>query len=148
MCVCVCRCASGRTLKIPAVESAIVVQSTPLPIVTVTGLSSSHYNYEELRNGVRLYPDARIEITNADDAIDSSSEEDESEEEEEEVVNIPQRVDSCTATIYPPLNPDHESLSWPENLVNQLKLNAKSSHGGVTLIGRETTRHYEQVNAP
>ena len=130
-----------------------MVQSTPLPIVTVTGISSSHYGYESLRNGVRLFPDTRIEISSADDVTDSTedddSDEDESEEDasdEKEVVSIPQRVDSCTATVYPPLNPDHETLTWPQNLVDQMKLEAKFSHDGITLIGSESTRHYEQVN--
>lgn len=142
-------CSSGRTLKIPVLESAIVVQATPLPIVTVTGLSSSHYGYESLRGGVHLFPDTRIEVSNADAvaaAQDSSSEEDESSEEEDLMMNIAQRVDSCTATVYPPLNPDHETLTWPQNLLNQFKIEAKFSHDGVTLMGSESTNHYEQVN--
>ena len=112
-------CSSGRTLKIPVLESAIVVQATPLPIVTVTGLFSSHYGYESLRSGVHLFPDARIEVSNADAAAvqDSSSEEDESSEEEDLMMNIVQRVDSCTATVYPPLNPDHETLTWPQIVI-------------------------------
>ncbi|EFX87809.1 hypothetical protein DAPPUDRAFT_306487 [Daphnia pulex] len=118
-------CSSGRTLKIPVIESAIVVQATPLPIVTVTGLSSSHYGYESLRGGVHLFPDARIE--------------------EDLLMNIAQRVDSCTATVYPPLNPDHETLTWPQNLLNQFKIEAKFSHDGVTLMGSESTNHYEQI---
>jgi hypothetical protein len=142
-------CSSGRTLKIPVIESAIVVQATPLPIVTVTGLSSSHYGYESLRSGVHLFPDARIEVSNADAAAaadqDSSSEEDESSEEEDLLMNIAQRVDSCTATVYPPLNPDHETLTWPQNLLNQFKIEAKFSHDGVTLMGSESTNHYEQI---
>ncbi|XP_046462167.1 calsyntenin-1-like [Daphnia pulex] len=142
-------CSSGRTLKIPVIESAIVVQATPLPIVTVTGLSSSHYGYESLRGGVHLFPDARIEVSNADAAAaadqDSSSEEDESSEEEDLLMNIAQRVDSCTATVYPPLNPDHETLTWPQNLLNQFKIEAKFSHDGVTLMGSESTNHYEQI---
>ena len=140
-------CSSGRTLKIPVLESAIVVQATPLPIVTVTGLSSSHYGYESLRSGVHLFPDARIEVSNADAAAaqDSSSEEDESSEEEDLMMNIVQRVDSCTATVYPPLNPDHETLTWPQNLLNQFKIEAKFSHDGITLMGSESTNHYEQV---
>lgn len=132
-------------------ESAIVVQATPLPIVTMTGLSNSHYGYESLRSGVHLFPDARIEVTNADalgsdeDDDDSSSEEDESSEEDDLMMNVPQKVDSCTATVYPPLNPDHETLSVPKNMLAQFKLEAKFSHDGVTLIGSETTNHYEQV---
>ncbi|XP_032793848.1 calsyntenin-1 [Daphnia magna] len=143
-------CSSGRTLKIPVLESAIVVQATPLPIVTVTGLSSSHYGYESLRSGVHLFPDARIEVSNADAAAaaaneESSSEEDESSEEEDLLMNIAQRIDSCTATVYPPLNPDHETLTWPQNLLNQFKIEAKFSHDGVTLMGSESTNHYEQI---
>lgn len=145
-------CTSGRTLKIPVLESAIVVQATPLPIVTLTGLANSHYGYESLRSGVHLFPDARIEVTNADavaassnDDDDSSSEEDESAEEEDLMMSVSQKVDSCTATVYPPLNPDHESLSWPQNMLKQFKIEAKYSHDGVTLIGTESTNHYEQV---
>ena len=149
-----CSCTSGRTLKIPVLESAIVVQATSLPIVTMTGLANSHYGYESLRSGVHLFPDARIEVTNADavaaasnddDDEDSSSEEDESVEEEDLMMNVVQKVDSCTATVYPPLNPDHETLSWPQNMLKQFKIEAKYSHDGVTLMGSESTSHYEQV---
>ena len=133
------------------VESAIVVQATPLPILTVTGLANSHYGYESLRSGVHLFPDARIEVTNADaasseeDDDDSSSEEDESSEEDDLMMTVAQRVDSCTATVYPPLNPDHEKLSWPQRLLDQFKIQIKFSHDGVTLLGSESTNHYEQV---
>lgn len=138
-------CSSGRTLKIPPVESAIVVVATPLPVIAVSGLSNSHYGYESLRTGVHLFPDARVEVTNADAAQESSSEEDESSEEEDLLQNIAQRVDSCTATVYPPLNPDHESLSLPQNLLSQLAIESKSSHDGITLTGSASVNHYEQV---
>ena len=139
-------CSSGRTLKIPPVESAIVVAATPLPVISVSGLSNSHYGYESLRSGVHLFPDARIEVTNADAAAqESSSEEDESSEEEDLLQNIAQRVDSCTATVYPPLNPDHESLSLPRNLLDQLAIESKASHDGITLTGSASVNHYEQV---
>jgi len=151
-------CASGRTLKIPALESSILVQATPLPMVTLTGTSGSHYDYNALTNGVRLFPDFDIQVSNVDEAISlSSSEEDEDddldEDDDEELAavasssssSMPQRVDSCTATVYPPLNPDHESLTWPQNLVNQMKLEAKFSHDGVTLVGAESTLHYQQI---
>lgn len=138
-------CSSGRTLKIPPVESAIVVVATPLPVIAVSGLSNSHYGYESLRTGVHLFPDARVEVTNADAAQESSSEEDESSEEEDLLQNIAQRVDSCTATVYPPLNPDHESLSLPQNLLSQLAIESKSSHDGITLTGSASVNHYEQI---
>lgn len=139
-------CTSGRTLKIPPVESAVVVQATPLPVVGVSGLAGSHYGYESLRGGVHLFPDARLEVTSAD-AIGRDSSEEESSEEEDLLQSVAQRVDSCTATVYPPLNPDHESLSLPENLLAQLAIEAKSSHDGVTLTGSASVNHYEQVSA-
>ena len=142
-------------MKIPALESSIRVQATPLPVVTLTGTSGAHYDYNSLTNGVRLFPDFDIQVSNVDEAISlSSSEEDEDddldEDDDEELAavassSMPQRVDSCTATVYPPLNPDHESLTWPQNLVNQMKLEAKFSHDGVTLVGAESTLHYQQI---
>ena len=71
--------------------------------------------------------------------------EDESSEEDGLLMSVAQRVDSCTATVYPPLNPDHEKLSWPQRLLDQFKIQVKFSHDGVTLLGSESTNHYEQV---
>ena len=65
------------------VESAIVVQATPLPILTITGLPNSHYGYESLRSGVHLFPDARIEVSNADAAASAASEEDDDDSSSE-----------------------------------------------------------------
>lgn len=55
-------CASGRMLKIPPLESAIVVLASPLPLVRVDGLPAAHYGYDALRNGVRLFPDASVQV--------------------------------------------------------------------------------------
>ena len=102
----------------------------------------------------------------AADGLSSSEEDDSSEEEEQEeeeqqqaevedvdvdvpaVASIQQRLDSCTATVYPPLNPDHESLTWPHSLVQQYQLEARASHDGVTFTGVDTVLHYEQARRP
>ena len=59
-----------------------------MPILTITGLSNSHYGYESLRSGVHLFPDARIEVSNADAAAAASEEDDDDSSSEGKIISF------------------------------------------------------------
>ena len=58
---------------------------------------------------------------------------------------IERKLDACTVNVYPPLNPDHESLTVPENMLSQLGIVAKITNDGVLLTGADMIYNYEQV---
>lgn len=47
--------------------------------------------------------------------------------------------------MYPSLNPDHETLSLPENMLTQFGVVAKVNKDGVIVSGADLIYNYEQV---
>lgn len=64
----------------------------------------------------------------------------------EPVSVIERKLDACTVSVYPPLNPDHESLTVPENMLSQLGIVEKITNDGVLLTGADMIYNYEQVS--
>jgi hypothetical protein len=56
-----------------------------------------------------------------------------------------QKLDKCSLTIYPNLNPDHENLSVPEEMLKRLGMAARVSKDGVTITGSDMVFNYQQV---
>lgn len=59
---------------------------------------------------------------------------------------IEKKLDSCVVTVYPSLNPDHETLTVPHNMITQFGITAKLSKDGATLSGSNIIYNYEQVS--
>jgi len=64
----------------------------------------------------------------------------------EPVSVIERKLDACTVSVYPPLNPDHESLTVPETMLGQLGIVQKVSNDGIFLTGADMIYNYEQVS--
>lgn len=60
---------------------------------------------------------------------------------------IQKKLDSCIVSVYPSLNPDHESLTLPENMLTQFGIQAKISKDGATVSGSDVIYNYEEVSA-
>ena len=58
---------------------------------------------------------------------------------------IEKQLDSCTVSVYPPLNPDHETVTLPENMLTQFGIVAKVNKDGVVVSGADMIYNYEQV---
>lgn len=58
---------------------------------------------------------------------------------------IENRLDHCSITVSPPLNPDHESIDVPDDLLHQLSIQGKVSSEGVEFSGAEMIYNYERV---
>lgn len=62
-----------------------------------------------------------------------------------DVTGVDKKLDSCSVSVYPALNPDHETLSLPENMLSQFGVVAKVNKDGVVVSGADLIYNYEQV---
>jgi len=58
------------------------------------------------------------------------------------------KLDSCTVSVYPSLNPDHESITLPDNSMSHVGVTAKINKDGVVISGADLIYNYEQVACP
>lgn len=127
-------CDNGHTVKIPAVESYVMVLQPQQPSITINGSSNVAREYHHFRAGVRIFPNLKITVDHDD------------KQREENSLNVPEpRLDSCIVSIYPSLNPDHEGLTLPEGRMQQFGILAKISKDGASITGSELIRNYELV---
>lgn len=127
-------CDNGQKVKIPAVESYVMVLQPQQPSISISGSSNVAREYRDFRGGVRVFPDLKITV------------EREQKQRSQNSLNIPEsRLDSCIVSIYPSLNPDHEALTLPEGRLQQFGILAKVSKDGAAITGSELIRNYELV---
>ncbi|XP_022906089.1 calsyntenin-1 [Onthophagus taurus] len=112
-------CDNGQSIKIPDATAYIMVLRPQTPSITLNGTGNLARKYEDFRMGVRVLADVRI-----------SGE---------------QKLDKCVLSIYPNLNPDHEFLSIPDEMLKRLGMLAKFSKDGVTVTGSDMFYNYQQV---
>jgi len=55
------------------------------------------------------------------------------------------KVDKCTISVFPPLNPDHEEIMLPVLMLKSLKLGHSMTGSGVEISGADMIYNYEQV---
>ena len=63
----------------------------------------------------------------------------------EPVNGLENRLDLCSVTITPPLNPDHERLDVPEDLLRSLSILGHVSSDGAEFKGAEMIYNYERL---
>lgn len=92
----------------------------PKPMITGTGYVAREY--ADFRLGVHVFPDARVTAGSA------------------------ARLDACAVSVYPSLNPDHESLSLPGDALRRFHaISARVDRDGVVLSGADTPHNYQQI---
>lgn len=57
-----CRCDNGQKVKIPAVESYVMVLQPQQPSISISGSSNVAREYRDFRGGVRVFPDLKITV--------------------------------------------------------------------------------------
>lgn len=118
----VCEGSEERPLTVPSVQSYVTVLPPPRPGITVNGTSYVAREYSDFRLGVRVFPDARVTAGTA------------------------ARLDACAVSVYPSLNPDHETLSLPTDTLHQFRsISSRIDHDGVVLSGADTPYKYQQL---
>ncbi|VEN46418.1 unnamed protein product [Callosobruchus maculatus] len=112
-------CDNGKQVKVPDAQTYVMVLRPQTPSIMLNGTGNMARKYEDFRMGVRVLAD--IHITGE------------------------QKLDKCQLTIYPNLNPDHENLSVPEDMLKRLGMAARVSKDGVTITGSDMVYNYQQV---
>lgn len=112
-------CDNGKSVKVPDAQTYVMVLRPQTPSISINGTGNLARKYEDFRMGVRVLADVHIAGE--------------------------QKLDKCSLTIYPNLNPDHENLSVPEEMLKRLGMAARVSKDGVTITGSDMFYNYQQV---
>lgn len=131
-------CDKGRSVKVPPVESYIMVLQPQTPTIEINGTANIAREYEDFRQGVRIFTDVHI-------TVGTPSKHEKIWRQGEPVSVIEKKLDSCTVSVYPSLNPDHETMTLPENMVSQLGITAKVNKDGAVITGADIIYNYQQV---
>lgn len=117
-------CDNGRMVKVPDAQTYVMVLRPQTPSININGTGNMARKYEDFRMGVRVLADVRI--------------------------TGEQKLDKCSLTIYPNLNPDHENLSVPEELLKKLGKYLHNSHNQLTLfhLRKEWLQEYRKMGLP
>lgn len=111
-----------RPITIPSIQSYVTVLPPPRPGITVNGTSYIAREYNDFRVGVRVFSDARVTAGSA------------------------ARLDACAVSVYPSLNPDHETLGLPADTLHQVHaIVSRIDRDGVVLSGADTPYKYQQL---
>jgi len=128
------QCTGGRTIHLENELMDVNVIPVPEPVVHISGTSDISREYEDFKLGVRIFADVHIVMTTGSPTGNG-----------EPVNGIENRLDHCAITVSPPLNPDHESVDVPDDLLRQLAILGKVSADGVEFSGAEMIYNYERV---
>ena len=115
------RCQDGSSRKMSLAVSAIQVVSVPQPRITITGADSMSREYAAFREGVSVLAGLRVTAQQSG----------------------PNLLDSCTVSVFPPLNPDHESLQLAG--LGEFQLVGSNSNTGLQLAGPDSVANYQQA---
>ncbi|CAH0386209.1 unnamed protein product [Bemisia tabaci] len=126
-------CEHNHPLKIPPVESYVMVLQAQQPSITIVGTTSVAREYHDFRQGVRVFTDLHITMQPTISSWKHS----------ESIGD--KKLDSCVVSVYPSLNPDHETMSIPDKVLTQLEISAKISKDGATLSGSDLLYNYEEA---
>lgn len=55
-------CDNGHSIKVPPVESYVMVLQPQQPSITINGSNNVAREYNDFRGGVRIFPDLRISV--------------------------------------------------------------------------------------
>lgn len=130
-------CERGRPVKVPSVESYIMVLQPQQPTIDINGTGNVAREYDDFRLGVRVFTDVHITVGQVKGQKQWKH--------GEPISVIEKQLDSCTVSVYPPLNPDHETVTLPESMLTKFGIIAKVNKDGVVVSGADMIYNYEQV---
>ena len=125
-------CGEGSRRQVPEIQSSVLVLPMPQPIIDISGTDNMSRDYESFKQGVRVFADIKIMISQDDADVYSVNDDND-------------KVDHCSVDVFPPLNPDHEELHIPQNMLLALNIGGSASISGVEIVGSNMVYNYEQV---
>ena len=130
------RCEDGSRRLVPGAVSSVMVMAAPQPIVSVSGTENVSREYEDFKAGVKIFSDLNISISQRRSGGEGGA----GAREEME-------VEGCTVTVFPPLNPDHETIALPQLLMRNTAVAGSVAPGGgsAQLRGADTAARYTEL---
>jgi len=125
-------CKDGTRRQVPFALSSILVLPVPQPIISISGTENMSREYDSFKKGVRIFADIKIFATRDEGDV-------EPEDEEES------KLDHCSVSVFPPLNPDHEEIHLPEAMLKSLNIVGSSNINGAEILGSNMVYNYEQI---
>ena len=154
-------------MKVPAVDSYLVVLPPEQPSITLNGTSNLAREYESFIQGIELFSTVSLVVKNEPEVISEAAEEDDWNDEksknsvdsdessssnDEDRMNDQRiklteakKLDSCTVQVYPPVNPDHEYFRLPVNYMSHLGVHYKETKDGLVIHGADTIHSYQTI---
>ncbi|KAK6175300.1 hypothetical protein SNE40_013791 [Patella caerulea] len=153
---------NGETVTLPEVQTYVMVQEPPKPIITITGSKNLTKLVFEFERGLLVFEDIKIE---ASKTSETREEEEEDEEDEDKAARLALKVskamlaqetslkeprtdillDSCKIEADPPLNLFYEHLSLPTHIMGNLGLEWSETNDGVVITNADTIDRYISV---
>lgn len=138
------QCTSGKSVKVPTLDTYIMVLQQEQPIITINGTSNLVCKYTECSQGVKIFSTISIYVSSKNRPMEAM--EPIQETEEEHLKNsLEHKLDSCTITVHPPLNHDHENFRMPDNEMAELGIKYKLSKDGIFISGADMIYNYEDI---
>ena len=149
-------CPNRKAIRLPEIDTYIMVSSSN--ITTISSTSSALYNrilvdknlpldekpqiiisgnsnhlvsYPDIKNGVKILAQINIQVLNG-----------------KKMNPALQKLDSCSVTVFPSLNPDHEEISFinlEKDNFGKFDIKTKISKDGVEMIGYDDITNYETI---
>jgi len=146
-------CSNGKSLKIPQVDSYIMVLPSDQATISVNGTPNLAREYEAFIQGIELFSTVSLSVKHQPDEDDDDDADDDDNPESDDAStanNINKlldepKLDTCTIQVYPPLNPDHEYFRLPSNFMAHLGVHHKETKDGITINGADTVHNYQQI---
>ena len=130
-------CTDGTKRHVPTSVSGVTVMTIPQPIITISGAENVSKEYDAFKSGVKIFSDLKISVYQSHS---SSGEADATSGQSE-------KLDKCSISVFPPLNPDHEQIKLPQMMMKSLNLFGSVTPGGAEaeISGDNMIYNYQQV---
>ncbi|XP_046910255.2 calsyntenin 1 [Dermatophagoides farinae] len=148
-------CSNGKKLKVPQVDTYVMVMPADPPTILINGTPNLAREYESFMQGIELFSSVSIYINQENENDNNESDNDiEDNNDEDEMNNVPpsiakligeHKLDSCSIKVYPPLNPDHEYFRLPNQMMQHLSIRYKEAKDGIIIYGADSVHNYNQI---
>eukprot|EP00918_Siedleckia_nematoides_P041966 GHVU01091417.1.p1 GENE.GHVU01091417.1~~GHVU01091417.1.p1 ORF type:complete len:448 (+),score=101.95 GHVU01091417.1:453-1796(+) len=147
-------CLDGSTVKIPDVDSMVLVLQPEKPIITLSGTQNLARSEHDLVRGEKLFFDLTIlsrtrKEEEEKSILNEQKMKDNSVLEEASTAVVDQdkyHLDSCVIHVDdPPLALEDEHFKYPEIMMQQLGLQASQTRAGLLITGADKIYNYETI---
>ncbi|OTF77881.1 calsyntenin-1-like protein, partial [Euroglyphus maynei] len=148
-------CSNGKKLKVPQVDTYVMVMPADPPTIMINGTPNLAREYESFMQGIDLFSTVSIYINQENENDNNESDNDiEENNDDDEMNNVPpsiakligeHKLDSCSIKVYPPLNPDHEYFRLPIQMMQHLNVRDRETKDGIIIYGADSVHNYNQI---